>query len=319
MASRRPNPLAWAVLLGIVLLVVLLLRAAFGGGSDYPPQAKALAADSAKLGREVSSLRSRIGELDRIALIRQLRNWRTAAKDQLDRARTLEPPEDHRIAYGYLVASLGLRAAALGDFEPGINNALSDRDPEVAISNLASVFQDLVSADRTYALFRDAWPDDTKPEETRWVADPDEEAGLGGVSGFVSEIRKQPGLETTYNLKITSVTVTPKPTGEEREVDQLPYASSISVAVVVENDGNQDIPASAVVAILKSERDPRPSTVEGSVGRMRPGDKQSVTLRGLSPTAGGPLNLLTVTVGPIANERNTLDNSIEYKFSMARA
>jgi len=314
---RRANPIGWLGIALVVLLLALTVRA-IGGRNRWQPAALQLAQGTSKTGREVTGLRTGLRSLDRLELFRRLYSWEREAREQDARVRDLSPPRESRKVNGLLVTALGLRADALHRFTPAVQNALSDRDLQVAVSQLVNVMRDLLLADRSYALFRDAWPKgQARPPPSQWIADP-EDATIDGVTGFVRELRKQQSLASVYNLTLTGVAVDPKPTGSERGVDLIPFAKTIDVSVVVENTGNQVVPTTSVAAILTSEIDPVPRTVAGEIGLLRPKDRKSVTLRGLAPAAGGAINLLRVTVGPVAEERNTLDNTVEYKFVMRR-
>lgn len=317
MASRRrPNPVAWAILIVLVVLVAFTARAC-GSGNPYPERALPVAAASAELGQAVAGLRERLSDLDRLELFRELRAWARTAAGHVERVAELEPPGDHRLAHGYLVTAVGIRADALRRLEPAVNNALSDRDLQVAVGQLTVVFRDLTLGDRAHELFRAAWPGEQKPTESRWISE--EGATVEGVRAFVADLRDQPALEEIYNLAVAGVTVDPKPTGKEGDLDVLPFTRSLSITVAVENTGNQRIPAAPLTAVLTSETDPRPQSAEGRVDALGPGEKASVTLTGPSPTGGGVVNLLRVTVGPVAGERNLLDNTSEYKFVMRRS
>lgn len=317
MPRRRVNPVAWGAVGFVVLLLVLLVRAV-GGGDGYRPAALTLAQQSAALGREVAALRTQVRSLDRLELFRRLRAWERRSREHTDRSADLDPPGELRRSNGFLVTALGLRADALRRLNPAVRNALSDQDQQVAGSQLVNVMKDLVFADRSWELFRASWPRDAdaKPSVSRWVAD-EEDASITEVTDFVRELRQQQALKATYNLTISSVTVDPRPAGQEGNVDVVPFTRSLGVSVIVENTGNQQIPATTVAAILTSESDPEPKTVEGQLGTMRPKDKKSVVLKGIEPTPG-VRNKLRVTVGPVGEERNTLDNTVEYDFIMRR-
>jgi hypothetical protein len=314
--KRRANPLAWVVL-GVVLLLFVLLVKAIGGRDTYRAPALTLAQQTSKLGQEFAALRTQVKTLDRLELFRRMRAWERQARGELSKAEDLSTPHDYRRAGGYLMTALGLRADGLRRFDPAVRNALSDRDIQVSVSQLANVMSDLVLADRAYALFRGAWPAKVeRPPVSSWVGDPDQ-ASIDGVTSFVRELRKQDALAAVYNLAISSVSVDPKPTGKDRDADAVPFTKSLSVSVLIENTGNQVISSAPIVVVLTSETDPVPQTVEGQVPIMHPKDRKSIVLKGLEPTSGA-INLLRVTVGPVGNERNTLDNTVEYKFAMRK-
>lgn len=308
----RPTPMAWLLIVAALAVGFLALRSC-AAADPYPAEAEALAADSSELGAAVAGLSERLGDLERVELFRTLKSWARQADAHLGRAEALEPPSDLRVANGFLVGALGLRAEALGRFEPAVRNVLSDRDAQVVASQLRLVMADLVSADRLHALYLDRWPDDREPPPAaRWV-DP-AQASTEGATALVARLRDQPALEAIYNLKVAKLTVTPKPTGKQGDLDVLPAGATLSVQVQVENTGNQRIPAATVDAVLTSETDPSARTAEGRVPALGPGESASVTLSGLRATSGGPVNLLSVTVGLVGGERNALDNKVEYKF-----
>lgn len=314
---RRPNPIAWLlVAVGVVLLIVVIRVLA--GGDTYRPPARAVATETVKLGKEVAALRTQLKSLDHLALKRRLRTWERTATGHLAQVQKLSPPEDMRVANGYLITALGLRARAMHNYGPSVDNALSDRDRQVAVSQLLNVMRDLSLSDRAYELFRTAWPesDGEGPAASQWLADPDD-AAIDEVTSFVRELNNQPSLQAEFNLTVSTLTLDPKPAAKENEIDVLPFARVIEVTLVVANTGNQAIPSVPVAAIITSESDPAPKTIEGRLASLRPGEKKSVVLRGIEPTAG-VLNLLSVTIGPGAGERNTIDNKIEYKFRMRK-
>lgn len=317
MPRRRPNPIAWIALAVAVLLLTVMIKAV-GGGDSWQPKAVQLAQNQAKLGREVAALRTQLKSLDRLELFRRMRAWQRQASADLAGARELAPPKEGRVQNGYLIAAIGLRAGALRRFDPAVRNALSDTDLQVAQSQLINVMEDLLLADRSYELFRTSWRKDggAKPPASQWIAD-EEDASPQGVGDFVRELRKQAPLKAIYNLAVVSVTIDPKPVGKDGDRDAIPFTKSLAVAVVIENTGNQRIAATTVSAVLISETDPEPKTVEGHVGSMAPKDRKSITLNGLDP-APGVLNLLRVTVGPVGEELNTIDNVREYPFLMRK-
>lgn len=314
---RRPRPLAWVILIALVLLLILLFRACFGG-SAYATEVFGVAQETSDLGARVAQLPVEIEGLDRSALFERLSSWRDEARSHLGRAAELVPPEGFRISHGYLVAALGMRADALDRLVPAVRNALSDQDVEVVSAQVAGVMGDLSSADRVYELFLESWPDEEGPARSPWL--PDEElATQVRAQAFVEELRGQGSLRAVYDLKVSSVSVEPKPAGQQDGIDVLPFVESLVVSVVVENVGNERVSATTVDIFLTSEEDPQPERASGRVGALEPGAKASVTFEGLSPTIGGPVNLLSVTVGPVGGEANSEDNTSEYKFLVREA
>lgn len=95
----------------------------------------------------------------------------------------------------------------------------------------------------------------------------------------------------------------------------MPRSEEILVMITVENQGNQDERDIPVVVTLKSEIDPREQRQETKISSLLSGETETSTIGGLKPVAG-VVNLLTVTVGPVPNEKYTRNNVREFKFTM---
>lgn len=313
----RPKPLAWVLLAVVVIGLGLGVRACVGGGEGYTAEARRIAAASASLGEQVGALRGRLDTLEHAGLFEELAGWQRMAAAHLEEAKELAPPAQERVAHGYLLTTLRLRADALRRYEPALRNALSEMDPGVAAGQIAGVLRDLTLADRSYELFAADWPGDDPPPPSAWVGEG--EAGLEAARAFVDELRARPALRAVYNLRVAGLEVAPAPAEQRGETDVLPATETIAVTVTAENTGNQSLPGAPVSAMLTSEAHPEPQTAEGGLDAMAAGESGSITLDGLRPADDGGTHLLRVTVGPVADEQDLEDNTVEYRFLIGGA
>ncbi len=70
----------------------------------------------------------------------------------------------------------------------------------------------------------------------------------------------------------------------------------------------------SIKTTLKSENKPTDQTKETLIDAIPPDEKKTIVIKDLKPVKEGTVNLLTVTVGPVPNEKNPDNNLREYKF-----
>lgn len=268
---------------------------------DVRPQVE----QSNSQGAELADLRERATELGRATVSERLQRVGVEALNAVRAVEAAEPPEQLRTNHSLLVAALAIRARSADTIRRTIGLALNPGSAPPAATELVTASEDLRSADRSYALFREGLPrgEDTAMPISEWLlGDPlaPEEA-----SAFVSTLRSSASLQPVRDVAVVTITMDPTPVGAEGEAAILPPAPTLKLQVVVANVGNDalnQLPVVAAVGAPNGDVDTARQFVD-----LEPGQRSTVTIGGLRLTAGAP-NLLVVTAGPVEGEATLSDN-----------
>jgi hypothetical protein len=332
--KKTLNPKIVIVVLVILFLLLCLLgRGTFSNfacGSNtselqtYINQVKKLTDRSNKVGVDFTDMRANIQSLARKDLETRLNAMTKDSMTIVADAEKLEVPEQMAVANGYLLVALRLRASAFDTYKPAIFNALEDSDLEVSAKQVSLSMKDLAFGDRSYALFKSSAENVLKDNSISFVTVPasvflagENEYEVASVLEFLRSIKASaPDLTETHGLAILEITVNPAPLADNDGIAALPAATTISVTVKVENQGNQLEVNIPVEAILKSETQPKPQTKKASIASLPAGQTKEITISGLKPTAGDIINMLTIQAGPVKNEKFLDNNMTEFKFTV---
>lgn len=311
---RRRRPVLPVLALAVTAIVVLL-RVASGSSGDgdaklaWLDEVRPVVAASNQLGAELNDLRGSLGSLDRPSLARRLDRLAGEAKAQVQQADQPGHPSSLRDAHALLISTLAVRARAVKDMKPAVDAALGTAPPADAVRLLSIVGSDLVTADRTYELFRDSAPK-VRPGVTidsKWVPDPaawnPEE-----LSVWVSSLRSSRAGGPVHDVRIVTVGVEPPPVGKDGDSDVFPLTKNLRLQVVVANVGNEPeakVTVTAGVGLVGGA----PDTVRQFV-ELAPGQRQVVQLGGLHPPENQPA-VITVQIDPVAGETAVSDNHWE--------
>ena len=158
------------------------------------------------------------------------------------------------------------------------------------------------------------------------------EKGIGGVTAPTSQFMSDPeiasssrvqailtALKTTGNLQavhgVALISVTAMP--DNKVITQggtydLTASEGLTFTVAVENQGNMDESGVPVTITLASATTPQ-QTMTVTVSAMKAKASTSVNVEGLNPTTYGEVADLTVTVGPVKDERYAANNTLTAK------
>lgn len=335
--KRRP---AWGITPRVVivaLVIVFLLLCLVGRGTfsrigcsnrasalkSYIDETKRLADRTNAMGRDFNDLRVNIKTTSRKDLEKGLDKLIKESKTLTEDSRKVSPPDDMEKAHLYLILAFELRAAALERFKPAIFNALTDKDLEVAANQVSLALKDFTLSDHAFGLFHEEAQKVLDQNKVSYVSAPSStflpagtEYEIENVLEFLKELQGVSSLSELHGLGVAEITVKPAPKSELQGVSTLPYADSVSATITVENQGNQVEINIPVKVTLKSETQPKAQEVTKSLGSVNPGQKKAITITGLKATPGDIMNLLTVSVGPVPNEKFLENNTLEFKFIM---
>jgi len=225
----------------------------------------------------------------------------------------LSPPPSLRVAQAYLVAALGVRAKAVAAARPAFDDALTidqTGGPSVgrAVSELASVGQDLGLGDQAFGLFTGSLPPSVQvPGGAPWVTDPSQWANQQ-LTVFVDLLRASASAEPVHDMAMLAFQTNPSAVNITADGTQtIPASSKTSVSMVVENVGNQPEQNVTVMVVLTLAGGGQ-ETLRDFVN-LGPGQTRALTL-GPLPTSTGMRGRLTVEVLPVPGETDTANSSI---------
>lgn len=324
----------------VILVIVFLFLCLIGRGTfskigcqpdrstdlkNYATAAKKVVDSSNKTGQSFNQIRASIKNMARKDLEKQLTSLITESKKTLEEAEKITVPDEMKNAHSYLIATLDIRATALESFKPAMFNALSDQDLEVSAKQLSASLKDISLSDRAYVLYQGKVSKILKDNKVTDVQLPasvylpqGNEYELSAVLEFLANAKESSNLSQLHGVAISEMAIEPAAKGENDNVAVLPAADTISVTITVENQGNQTEINIPVEVTLKSETQPNAQKKSKSIASIAPGQKKSVTITDLKPTSGDIINLLTVRVGPVPEEKLIDNNVVEYKFTVER-
>lgn len=314
---RRGRP-RW-LLVGLVATAVVLVVNATFSGSESPSRRLAQLAylddvrphidSSTGQGSAVDEVRNDAGGLGRQGVSRRLARVTREADEVLTAVRAADPPEPLETAHSMLVATAAIRARVATAVEDGMRRAFAEGPVDPAVDALVQAGEEMLAADRTYAVFLDALP---RPEgvtapllpASSWTSDPDMWT-RPELHAFVTSIRSSTTPTPVHDVGVLTVTTDPLAVATEGNTAVLPLVRTLRLDIVVANTGNSPEEAVPVVATLigpAGEVDTARDFVD-----LAPGQRRSVPLGGLRPVPGGP-STLTVVIGPVEGEASIPDN-----------
>lgn len=314
--------------MGIVLtLLVLFVDASLKSRSPGPVRTLAaqtwvdralpIIAQSTEEGDAINQVRSSGLTMTAGAITSQLNQVASGARSTLAAAQALRPPSTVAEANGALVVCLQTRAQAAGKLVNAILQTLGGAAGSGASASAPAIqtaglqFQ---VADEAYHLFvQDMPPLDVSLPASVWYTNP---AGFAqpGLSNFLESLRAATNTTPLHALAVDAVTTTPPAVTTNGHLEVLPPASLVTIQATVADVGNQAESSVPVSATLVPSAPGYISSVRDLVS-LKPGQAQTLTLGSLRPPTNVPVTL-TVTIGPVAGEAETSDNTKVITFQM---
>lgn len=247
---------------------------------------------------------------------------KTSAADAA-KARMLEAPRPASGANELFVLFAGLREQAFARYKDSLINAVSDQDPQVAMSQILTVWQDLSLSDRAFELWRQEilelmQTNGGKASELpvlQKTMDP-QSIDRGQVVAFIDRIKQEGALSAVHGIGIVELTSVPAAQlkNENNNLYAISKSRKIKAKVVVENQGNQPEEDLVVKMELKSQSRPVEQIDQKVIDRINPGEKVSLVFEDINATDEGVVYLLAITAGPLPGESVLDNNRVELKF-----
>ncbi len=231
-----------------------------------------------------------------------------------DEVYAISPPELLSVADSALKICMERRYRAMEKYRSDIINVLFNDtlDTSIFVANIADEMTELLYADGDYSFFKrklgdllqDKGVSATVPD-SRWLTGL-EEATTTSIEALIRSLR---GTEV-HGVALGKVTL--DPTGRlevenGENVFHLPSSATLSVSVIVQNQGNRNETRVPVTLTLYSATDSTPRQLTQEVD-ITAGEQVEVTFTGLAPTTGGVRNVLEVLAGPVPRETNAENN-----------
>ncbi len=217
----------------------------------------------------------------------------------------LNPPPSLNVPDAALKICMERRYKSMEKYRADIINAIESIDLSVYVDNIAAEMNEIYYADGDYQFFKsevdrvlkEKGMMDTSVLDSRWLTGMSE-ASPREIENFLKALR---GAEL-HGLALGPVTLEPSGRLDEKNVFHLPRTDTLDISIVVENQGNRAEAGVPIVVSLYSSADTTPRREEQVIESIGPGEKITVTFRGLIPTPGGTRNVLEIKVGPVPRE-----------------
>lgn len=284
--------------------------------ADYVDEVRPWIERSNELDAKRKSINSDLAALmaDRERMESELKALVDGCREVRDGAYAVTPPELLSVADSALKICTERRYRSMEKYRSDIINVLFNDtlDTSVFVANIADEMTELLYADGDYAFFKRKLGDLLQDKgvsaavpDSRWLSGL-EEAAASSIEGLIRSLR---GTEV-HGVALGKVTLDPAgPLAVENgeHVFHLPASATLSVKVIVENQGNRNEARVPVTVTLYSSRDSTPRTMTQEVD-VAAGQQVEAAFNGLSPTAGGVRNVVEIMAGPVPREANTENN-----------
>jgi hypothetical protein len=344
-SSRRPPPRGpgtdrqtllvrrgFAVGAGVLFLVLLIFlikgcrdSAREQAFKDYLRNVAALMDQSNQESRSLFGLLAKPGTQSPVQLGTSVNSYRGEAAQLVDRAKSLDHPDELSTAQRYLVDTLEFRRDGIAAVARELPIALGDENSDEASARIAAAMQEFLASDVIYnqrslpnlkaPTAKEGLTNDVAFAQSRFLLD------LGWLSPTtvadrVSRIRSGTGSTGTVapGLHGTGIgTVTVKPGGQTLTPGaavELKSSANLAFDVQVMNQGEND--EKQVRARLTITGAGKPIAVTQTIDAIAAGETATATIPlAASPPTGRPVTI-TVQVLPVPGEKNLTNNKATF-------
>jgi len=326
------------LILAVVLLVVSVKGCASSGKqakySHYLKDVKAIAAQSTQTGKELNDTLAATG-IKESELEAKIQGYADQEQQNVVRARGLNPPGPLRIEHDHLIEVLQLRSSGLRRLADAFRQTATAKDATTSGRTIADQARLLVASDVNWDFYF--------TEPTQAELKHQNVSNIGGVP--VSHIFPNPDLASTQAMMVvwqrvhgaatggSSVTgkhgsalvsVTALPDGKKLVAggtasdNQITASTDLAFQVAVQDSG--DFQEFNVAVTLTIQKSPKPIVLHKKIPVINAGETKTVTFTNID--INGLFGLPTtvkIDIQPVPGEKNTSNNSAEYKviFSLA--
>jgi hypothetical protein len=338
--SQQQLMIRRAIALGAIVVLLILIIIGFNSCRtnakknslrDYTTDVATLVRDSDdRVGQPFFDL-LQSGDQSPVTLETQINQYRVTAEDQVERAQSLDVPDQMVDAQRDFLMVLQFRAEALGAIASKIRTALGSEDSaETATNEIAGQMQKLLASDVIYGqrvapLITEALRSNEvtgeAPASSKFLPnlgwlDPETVGPRIGGSGGGRDPDDEATTPGPHGHGIVSVSVGDVTLQPDGAVNRLTASSDTSFLVSFQNQGAADESDVEIEIRITGAGDP--ITVTDTVPQTTAGAASEVEVPlGQSPPIGTPVEI-RVTVVPVPGEQTTDNNSAEYTALFSR-
>jgi hypothetical protein len=291
---------------------------------DYLDSVAAVARDSERVGRELNDVLTTPG-IKPADLDKQLSGLVQQQRISANGVRELDPPGPLRPANANLAEALEFRVNGLEGLAAEFRNTRSSKDAAAAGALLAAQAQRLVASDVIWDdLFKTPTIAQLRQEDVSGIEVPDsnfvQTPDLASTRSMVPIWQRINGTPATggatgaglHGTNIVSVKVQPSGQTLSASAENTIVASTdLAFAVAVQDSGdNQEVKIEVTLTIQQS---PTPVTKKQTIDLINPDETKTVVFRDFPSIDFGELRTMRIDVDPVPGEKNTQNNSAEYK------
>jgi hypothetical protein len=305
-------------LVALILLVVVIKgcrdSAREQAFRDYFREVNGLVDQSNQESRALFGLLEKPGTQSPVQLGSSVNGYRGEAKQLVDRAKSLDHPDELNTAQRYLVEVLELRRDGVAGVAEQLPTALGDTGQENASKRIAVYMRNFLASDVVYTervvpAKKEQLDQEVSIPKSHYLAD----LGWlspGTVADRISRIRGGGGTAATPGSHGTGLgTVTVKPGGQtlsEGGAVEIKSAPNLSFDVQVMDQGDNDETEVPVKVSITGAG--KPVLVQQRLDSISAGQSKTVSIPLPStPPTGRPVTI-TVQILPVPGEKNTTNN-----------
>lgn len=272
------------------------------------------------VGTKLSALLTNPGTATRKDVQTRMDQYVETSSGLLAEAEAIVAPGEAADMQQWLVATLKLRLRGLQDLSPSLLNALDVQDVEVPSELISSAMMKLALSDVAYTeffatratdLLKSKEIADVRIVQAAFLADPGY-ASVDSVQEMLATLKSTETLQSIHGVGLISVIAKPSDTDITPDgTFNIPSTDQLRFLVTVENQGTmteRDVP---VTFRLQGPSSTQPQIVTVKIAEIKAGEKQEVEIKGVNPTDYGETALVSITAGPVPNEKNEANNSLE--------
>lgn len=314
-----------AVILAVVVAGSLGLRSWLDAREvascrTYLSQVADLAKRTNDVGAHLVSLINDPGTLTRKDVQTRLEEYTKMCSELAEETAQLRPPAPLADPHRWLLASMQLRIRGMEEFTPAVMNSLEVQDIDIAASQISRAMQKLVLADLCYSEF--FVTPATEVIKTQGILDiglvatsflgNDDLASKSSVVSWLTAFKSAEQLQAVHGVALTQVIAKPSNTTiTAGDTFNLPSSDQLRFVVTVENQGNMTETDVPVTLRLQGPDSAQPQIVTVKIEEIKAKQTKEVEIKGVNPTSYGEKALLRIEVGPVPNEKNQDNNSLE--------
>jgi hypothetical protein len=294
--------------------------------ADYVNSTSVLIQQSNKTSVNFFILLDKIKDISREELDKSLSDIAEESKINLQNSSEMNPPANFEVAQGYLKLVLDLRTKAYENFKPALFNALQNVQGDISVSQISNSFLNMYMSDVIYKYFQDEIKTSGEKLDitnltilNSTVLKDISLTDSQNVAKFIADIKTVTNLQERRGLALIadSIEFNPKIINEQGDYLILAKGDTISVTLLVENQGNVTEKDVIVTMSYSTETNPKPEVKTYTITSINPSEQKSVTISGFK-TFPGTRCSISIEVKPVQGESLLTNNTASFKFMVEK-